>query len=89
MPKANFQTAAVIGTGMMGPGVASILGLGGVEATILSRTREGAETGLAKARSLLGVLKDEELAGKTFMNGLLNTSGPPPTSMKPFLERTW
>ena len=64
MPKANFQTAAVIGTGMMGPGVASILGLGGVEATILSRTREGAETGLAKARSLLGVLKDEELAGK-------------------------
>ena len=63
MPEGNFRTAAVIGTGMMGPGIAAILGLGGVEATILSRTREGAETGLAKARSLLDVLKENELAG--------------------------
>ena len=63
MPKGNFRTATVIGTGMMGPGIAAILGLGGVEATILSRTGEGAEKGLAKARSLLGVLKENELAG--------------------------
>ncbi len=63
MPNANFRTAAVIGTGMMGPGITAILGLGGVEATILSRTGEGAEKGLGKARSLLGVLKEEELTG--------------------------
>ena len=62
MPEGNFPTAAVIGTGMMGPGITVILGLGGVEATILSRTGEGAEKGLAKAHSLLGVLKENELA---------------------------
>ena len=63
MPSENFRTATVIGTGMMGPGITAILGLGGVEATILSRTGEGAEKGLAKVRSLLGVLKEEELTG--------------------------
>ena len=63
MPRGNFRTAAIIGTGMMGPGIAAILGLGGVEATILSRTRERAEKGLAKAQSLLDVLKENELAG--------------------------
>ena len=63
MPEGNFRTAAIIGTGMMGPGIAAILGLGGVEATILSRTAERAEKGLAKARSLLDVLKENELAG--------------------------
>ena len=63
MPEAKLQTAAVIGTGMMGPGITATLGLGGVEATILSRTGEGAGKGLAKVRSLLGVLKENELAG--------------------------
>jgi 3-hydroxybutyryl-CoA dehydrogenase len=44
-----FQTAAVIGTGMMGPGIAVTLALGGVESTILSRAQESAGKGLESA----------------------------------------
>ena len=46
-----FGRAAVIGTGMMGPGIALTLALGGVPATILSRSRENAAAGLERARS--------------------------------------
>ncbi len=46
-----FHRAAVIGTGMMGPGIALTLALGGVRATILSRTEEGAARGLEEARA--------------------------------------
>ena len=45
----EFSQAAVIGTGMMGPGIALTLALGGVRATILSRTQEGARRGLESA----------------------------------------
>jgi 3-hydroxybutyryl-CoA dehydrogenase len=45
-----FRQAAVIGTGMMGPGIALTLTLGGLEATIVSRTPDGAELGLETAR---------------------------------------
>ncbi len=48
---AAFECAAVIGTGMMGPGIALTLALGGVPATIVSRTAEGAAQGLARARA--------------------------------------
>jgi 3-hydroxybutyryl-CoA dehydrogenase len=48
---AAFERAAVIGTGMMGPGIALTLALGGVPATILSRSAEGARQGLEKARA--------------------------------------
>jgi 3-hydroxybutyryl-CoA dehydrogenase len=58
----NFETAAVIGTGMMGPGIALTLALGGVKATILSRTRESAEQGLAKAHAQLALVRENELA---------------------------
>lgn len=58
----NFETAAVIGTGMMGPGIALTLALGGVKATILSRTRENAEQGLAKAHAQLALVHENELA---------------------------
>src|SRR5437870_1371341 len=50
MPSHPFKTAAVIGTGMMGPGIAGILALGGVRATILSRSAESAAKGLESAR---------------------------------------
>jgi 3-hydroxybutyryl-CoA dehydrogenase len=43
-------TATVIGTGMMGPGIAATLALGGIRATILSRTAEAAARGLEAAR---------------------------------------
>jgi len=56
MSKTNFRTAAVIGTGMMGPGIAGTLALGGVRTTILSRTEDSAAKGLEAARAQLRVL---------------------------------
>ena len=54
--------AAVIGTGMMGPGIAMTLTLGGVEAVILGRTDESAQAGLATARRQLALLAANGLA---------------------------
>ena len=51
MEPRQFSTAAVIGTGMMGPGIALTLALGGVRSTLLSRTPEGAARGLAAAQA--------------------------------------
>lgn len=62
MSKTRLRTAAVIGTGMMGPGIAATLAMGGVHATILSRTEEGAAKGLAAARAQLRVLAENGLA---------------------------
>src|SRR5262245_32297099 len=62
MSKDRFQTAAVIGTGMMGPGIAGTLALGGVRATILSRTEEGAAKGLEAARSQIRLREQNGLA---------------------------
>lgn len=59
----TFKTAAVIGTGMMGPGIAVTLALGGVRTTILSRSESGAREGLEKALSRLHVLKDNGIIG--------------------------
>ena len=41
--------AVVIGTGMMGPGIALTLAMGGVETTLLSRSLESAERGVETA----------------------------------------
>jgi 3-hydroxybutyryl-CoA dehydrogenase len=57
----HFQYAAVIGTGMMGPGIAVTLALGGVRATILSRSEESARRGLEAARAQLQLLEDKGL----------------------------
>src|SRR5712692_4134832 len=62
MSKDRFQTAAVIGTGMMGPGIAGTLALGGVRATILSRTEEGAAKGLEACRRQIRLLEENGLA---------------------------
>jgi 3-hydroxybutyryl-CoA dehydrogenase len=62
MSKYQFHTAAVIGTGMMGPGIAGTLALGGVHATILSRTEEGAVKGLESARRQIRLLEENGLA---------------------------
>src|SRR5712692_4302642 len=62
MSKTRFRTAAVIGTGMMGPGIAATLALGGVRVTILSRSEEGAANGLQSARAHLRVLAENGLA---------------------------
>jgi|SRR5271157_2055324 len=52
MTPATFHQAAILGTGMMGPGIALTLAMGGVRSTLLSRTAEGAATGIAKAQAL-------------------------------------
>ena len=62
MSNPNFQTAAVIGTGMMGPGIAVTLAIGGVRTTILSRSIEGAAQGLDRARTQLELLAANGLA---------------------------
>lgn len=53
--------AAVIGTGMMGPGIAMTLTLGGVESVILGRTEESAAAGLAAAGRQLALLAANDL----------------------------
>jgi 3-hydroxyacyl-CoA dehydrogenase len=58
----EFETAAVIGTGMMGPGIALTLALGGLRTTILSRHADTAQAGLAKSLSQLGILESNALA---------------------------
>ncbi len=57
----GWNTAAVIGTGMMGPGIALTLALGGLRSTILSRTVEGAARGVEKARKQAQLLAASEL----------------------------
>ncbi|MGH9673094.1 MAG: 3-hydroxyacyl-CoA dehydrogenase family protein [Bryobacteraceae bacterium] len=61
MSRPSFESAAVIGTGMMGPGIAMTLALGGLRATILGRTIASAAEGLEKARRQLAVLSDNDL----------------------------
>jgi 3-hydroxybutyryl-CoA dehydrogenase len=51
-----INRALVLGTGMMGPGIAATLALGGVEATVISRTSDGAAKGEAAARAALNAL---------------------------------
>jgi 3-hydroxybutyryl-CoA dehydrogenase len=58
-----IETAAVIGTGMMGPGIAVTLARGGVRARILSRTEEGARAGLEKAQAQVRQLAENGLLG--------------------------
>jgi 3-hydroxybutyryl-CoA dehydrogenase len=49
MGERRFESAAVIGTGMMGPGIAVTLALGGLRVAIVSRTQDSAAAGLEKA----------------------------------------
>ena len=58
----KFGTAAVLGTGMMGPGIALTLAMGGLRSTLLSRTGEGAVAGIAKAQALGQLLAANGLA---------------------------
>ena len=58
----SFSTAAVIGTGMMGPGIALTLAMGGVRTTILSRTEDGASRGLRAARDQATLLQENGVA---------------------------
>jgi len=57
----RLREAAVIGTGMMGPGIALTLALGGRPTTILSRSGANAARGLEKARAQAALLAEREL----------------------------
>jgi 3-hydroxybutyryl-CoA dehydrogenase len=58
----QFQSAAVLGTGMMGPGLAFTLAMGGVRTTIVSRSAERAADALERARALGSLLAANQLA---------------------------
>src|SRR5262245_25408404 len=45
--------ATVVGTGMMGPGIAAVLAVGGIRTCLASRTSQGASQGLTKANQLI------------------------------------
>ncbi len=62
MSGTHFQTAAVIGTGMMGPGIALTLALGGVRTVLVSRSSEGAAKGLDKAREQANTMEARGVA---------------------------
>jgi len=57
----KFQKAAVIGTGMMGPGIAVTFALGGLSARLISRTAEKADAGIESARGLIAYLEQHGL----------------------------
>src|ERR1700691_489938 len=59
-----FRNAAVIGTGMMGPGIGLTLALGGLRTTILSRSGENATRGLEKARAHARLWADHALVDR-------------------------
>ena len=58
----RFQSAAVIGTGMMGPGIATTLAIGGLPVTILSRTLASAEDARLRALAFAKILAEHGLA---------------------------
>ena len=85
MAATQFKKAAVIGTGMMGPGIAGALALGGVEAVIVSRTVESAAKGLEKACAQLKLLRNEGLVSpedSARAQGLLSSSADLPAAAR-------
>lgn len=69
----QFEKAAVIGTGMMGPGIALTLATGGVEAWIVGRTAESAEKGHDNARTLASLLVDNGLLSSKVIENVHST----------------
>lgn len=61
MDQHRFETGAVIGTGMMGPGIAVTLALGGVRTVLLSRTEHGATAGTEKVLKRIRALEENDL----------------------------
>ena len=53
--------AVVVGTGMMGPGIAATLAAGGIATCLVSRNSENADKGLLQAKALLSTLEKQGL----------------------------
>jgi 3-hydroxybutyryl-CoA dehydrogenase len=52
----NIEKVAVIGTGMMGPGIAAVIALAGFDVTLVGEQREWAEDGVNKSHGLMDQL---------------------------------
>ena len=61
MSSVEIRSAAVIGTGMMGPGIGLVLAMGGLRTTIISRSSETAERGVVSARTAAQTLRQNGL----------------------------
>ncbi len=70
----DFERAAVIGTGTMGPGIAVVLAMGGVEATIVGRTDASSARGLNAARDQGRMLAEHGLAELEILKRVKSTS---------------
>lgn len=61
MPEDRFARVAVIGTGMMGPGMALVFAQGGCRVALVGRSDASLERGRARLEAALGFLVDREL----------------------------
>lgn len=57
----HIEKVAVIGTGMMGPGIAAVVALAGFDVTLIGERPDWAEDGVKKAHTLMDQLLDNEL----------------------------
>jgi 3-hydroxybutyryl-CoA dehydrogenase len=76
MLQTRFASGCVIGTGMMGPGIALTLALGGARVTLLSRTAAGAVRGLEQARKQGQTLIASELVDPSAATGAMEAITP-------------
>ncbi len=65
----KFEKAAVLGTGMMGPGIAVTLALGGLSVRLVSRSEKTAQAGLEKALDLIAYMERYGLADSSAASG--------------------
>ena len=75
MPQTRFANASVVGTGMMGPGIALTLAMGGVRVTLLGRSADRVAQGLEKARAQARVLTGNGLVATTEVERALELLG--------------
>jgi len=63
MKEKRFKRAVVVGTGMMGPGIALTLAKGGLEVKLAGRSTQSVDRGLRSFRANVKTLLDNELLG--------------------------
>jgi 3-hydroxybutyryl-CoA dehydrogenase len=61
MKDKKFEKALVMGTGMMGPGIALTLAQGGLQVKLVGRTDQSAERGMKNFQTCLKRLRDQKL----------------------------
>jgi 3-hydroxybutyryl-CoA dehydrogenase len=57
----NIEKVAVIGTGMMGPGIAAVIALAGFDVTLIGERPDWAEDGVKKAHAVMEQLLNSDL----------------------------